>query len=217
MTRRFAAVGLALMAVTLALPASVRAVTYNYQSKSLSESVYCYGYDSATNTNYYLSAYASDYRDHVPGGGANDYTYGYVYYETYDYSTGELCYGYGQVTNQSIASQLTSASMSATITLNCYDTNTIDPVTGYYTLVSTTEDVPVDITLTGTGSTYKSTYHSTSKSPPYFNSVYSSSGTSRDATDTVLVGGQQLPATINCYGSISSGKSSSHVNYTPHY
>jgi hypothetical protein len=214
MTRRLATVGLILTAVTLVLSASVQAEHFTYQSKDQSAYVSCYDYDPASG--FYTSslyAYWSNSAQHVAGGGTNDYTYGYVYYQTYDPTTKIYCSGYGEVTDQSF-SKLTSASMSATITLYCYDTTTIDPNTGDWTLIST-EEVPVEVALTGTGViNYRWRYGSQSKDPPFFTSSYSASGASRNATDTILIDGQQVSLS-NCYASISSGKSSSTVNYNP--
>ena len=133
--RRYTAIGFALTVASVVLPVSVWAVTYSFKSTDLRR---VHGLQTAydPNTGFYtdyLDAYADDQAAHVPGGGPTDSTYGYVFYQTYDAATGELCYGYTyDLTDHSISPKLDSASIGATVTLDCYDTNTIDPATGYY-------------------------------------------------------------------------------------
>lgn len=208
-TFSFVVFGVVSAAASLASPAVAGAETYNYQGRDTFQYVNCYGFDEASGEYSSFYAYASESRQRYGGGETGGYTYGYAYYYSYNYVTGAYCSGYAQIAEQSVSSGLSEGRMEGTLTLYCEE---FDPTTGSY--VYTQEDVPVEVSLEGVGSTYRSSSSSRYQEPPHYNSVYKSSGTYRAAMPTVLIDGEEL-STTECYGTLGKGKSSSHVNYNP--
>jgi hypothetical protein len=188
--------------------------TFSYQSSGYGLYANLSQYDPATGTSTYVSASVTDGKSHSPGGGQNDYSYGYLYYSSYNNTTGESCYGFGQVTDQSIAGNLSSGSASGTVTLNCY---TYDPSTGTYT--NTTKDIVLAVDLQATSAISTSKYNNTFKDPSHYNVDYNSTGSSRSGTATFTVDGAAIPAGnpyySYSYGQLSSGRSTSKATYNP--
>jgi hypothetical protein len=213
-TMHFTIGGLALLATTLVLSASLSAETTSYHGSGLNASAYCSDYDDFTQTSTYLYAYWSENKQRVAGGAADEYTYGYVYYSTYTYTGSEVeeCYGSGEVTDQSI-SNLDSATASCTLTLYCYVYNY---ETGEYIDLGT-KDVTVDVLLEGVGSITRSRSSGSYTDPSHFNSTYNSTGQSRQATPTVLIDDEMFTASENSYcgGYLSKGKWNSMYTINP--
>jgi hypothetical protein len=188
--------------------------TFSYQSSGYALYASLSQYDPATDTYTYASASVTGSKFHSPGGGQNDYSYGYLYYSSYNYTTGESCYGFGQVTDQSIAANLSSGSASGTVTLYC---TTYDSSTGTYT--NTTKDIVLAVDLQATSAISTSRYSTSFKDPSHYNLDYNSTGSSRSGTATFTVDGAAIPTGNPYYGSsygqVSSGRSTSKATYNP--
>jgi len=227
----FATVGLAVMATIFLLSGSLLAGTTTYHSSERSAYASCYdfAYDEGTQTytSTYFDSWWSESRQRTSGSGGSGgpgggpVSYGYAYYSTYSVTYSETgyveqgSYGYGEVTDQSIT-QFDSATASATLTVYHYMAS-YDYETGEYTYTDLgSEDVAVDVALSGFGSTIKSRSSGGYVDPSHFNQTYNFLGQYRQATSTILIGDQAFsPVDGDCYGQLSEGKSNYMVTYNP--
>lgn len=210
-----AVVGLSLFAATLLFPAVVSSDTNSYQQSGVSAHAYGNGYDPATNTSRYFEVSASENSWHEPGAGQNVSIYGYVYGAQYHYDAVtnilEVYYGSGYVTDVHLQKSLGSGSVSGSVTVYHY----IFDYNDYSSTYLGSYEVSVDATLEGDGPVSKTKSTSTYKDPSHYNSHYTSSGSSRSATVTVLIDGEDFLLNSYSVGGLSDGKTSFKYTINP--